>query len=216
MKCILCGSNTNELLDKQFNQTYYSCHNCQLTFTDKSDLLSDEGELVQYSRHENSIDNHGYVQMFEDYLDYVLPTDFKGKGLDYGSGPEPVLSILLGRRGIDCDIYDPYYAKEEPFNMKYDLITSTEVFEHFYDPKLEIERIVEMLNPDGYLAVMTLFLNEEIDFQKWWYRRDPTHVTFYKVKTFEYLADKYNMKIQKINNKNIILLKKVQHTNEKI
>jgi hypothetical protein len=55
---------------------------------------------------------------------------------------------------------------------------------------------------------MTLFIKEEIDFQDWWYRRDPTHVTFYHQDTFEHIAECFGLEVVKSNDKNIILLKK--------
>ncbi len=208
MKCIICGKETSELLDKQFNQVYRECPNCKVVFTNPSDYLESELELDQYSRHNNSIESPGYVEMFERFLDFTVPEDFEGKFLDFGSGPEPVLQTVLNRKGFSCDIYDPYYADHTP-QRKYDFITSTEVFEHFYDPNKEMEMITRLLNPGGYLAIMTLFINEEIDFQNWWYRRDPTHVTFYHLETFNYLAKKYDLEVIKTNKKNYILFRKV-------
>jgi hypothetical protein len=207
MKCIICNTETVDLHDKQFDQTYLRCPNCQCVFTNPSDYLNQELELDQYSRHNNSFDSPGYVDMFLRYLDFVIPKDFNGRFLDFGSGPEPVLQQVLQNKGFECDIYDPYYADSLP-DKKYDFVTSTEVFEHFYDPLKEIETITKMLNKGGYLAVMTLFIKEEIDFQDWWYRRDPTHVTFYHQDTFEHIAECFGLEVVKSNDKNIILLKK--------
>jgi len=207
MKCIICGAQTIELLDKQFNQIYRECLHCKCVFTNETDYLNEELELDQYSRHNNSIESPGYVEMFDRFLDFVIPESFSGNCLDFGSGPEPVLQTVVGRRGLVCDIYDPYYADEKP-EKKYDLITSTEVFEHFYDPLKELTFLSSLLNENGYLAVMTLFINDDIDFQDWWYRRDPTHVTFYNLETFSYLAKRFGFEIVKHNKKNIILLKK--------
>ena len=45
-----------------------------------------------------------------------------------------------------------------------------------------------MLVKEGFLGVMTTFLSDEKDFGQWYYRKDPTHVAFYRPETFEVIA----------------------------
>ena len=66
-----------------------------------------------------------------------------------------------------------------------------------------------MLKPGGILAIMTNFYSEEIDFDEWWYQRDPTHVSFYSIKTFEWLSESFNWNILSNNEMdNVIILQK--------
>jgi len=56
---------------------------------------------------------------------------------------------------------------------------------------------------------MTQFNNFDNDeFKEWFYIRDITHHTFYNLKTFEYIAHKYNYEIIYTDNKNKIVLRK--------
>ena len=47
-----------------------------------------------------------------------------------------------------------------------------------------------LLEPGGWLGVMTCFRQPGRDFASWHYRRDPTHVVFYREATFRRLADR--------------------------
>jgi hypothetical protein len=38
---------------------------------------------------------------------------------------------------------------------------------------------------------MTEIYNHNIDFEKWWYKNDFTHVFFYQKATFEFIKEKY-------------------------
>ncbi len=48
-----------------------------------------------------------------------------------------------------------------------------------------------MLRPGGILAVMTCFQTEDARFAGWHYRRDPTHIAFYRRATFAWLARRH-------------------------
>ncbi|MBN2536972.1 methyltransferase domain-containing protein, partial [candidate division WOR-3 bacterium] len=70
----------------------------------------------------------------------------------------------------------------------YDFITCCETAEHFHRPADEFERLDRLLLPGGRLGVMTRFLADDVRFADWAYRRDPTHVVFYREATFRCLA----------------------------
>src|SRR3546814_13943890 len=46
------------------------------------------------------------------------------------------------------------------------------------------DRLGRLLRPGGWLAVMTRFQSDDVPFAGWHYRRDPTHVTFYRAAPF--------------------------------
>jgi hypothetical protein len=84
----------------------------------------------------------------------------------------------------------------------------TEVIEHLRDPKFELERLVSMLNPNGFLSIMTSFYNESIDFKTWWYKNDFTHIAFYSHQTFEYIAKRFNLELFYYDHKSVVIFKK--------
>ncbi len=200
MLCKICQSDTSEeIID---NQTYFRCVYCGYIFT--NNIPTPEQEKARYLQHNNTLENKGYVEMFEDFI-ALLPK--KNRCLDFGSGPNPVLAELLKKQGYDVDIFDIYFAQDNSFeNKKYDIITSTEVFEHLKDPVSVMEILTRILNPKGTIAIMTSFIPE--DFKNWRYRKDITHIGFFTHKTMKILADMFNMEIIFLNNKNICIFKK--------
>jgi len=160
--------------------------------------------------HRNTISNEGYVGMFREKIVKVHQycTGIRSV-LDYGCGPSPVLAELLKREGFSCDVYDIYFFPAFP-DHSYDLVISTEVFEHFRDIKGELQWICQLIKPGGYLAVMTSLHDAVSDFENWWYASDPTHICFFGVRTFEWLAKEYGFEIIFRDDKNFIILKKIQ------
>lgn len=110
-------------------------------------------------------------------------------GLDYGCGPGPALAAMLREAGHDMALYDPFFAPDSAtLQPCYDFVTCTETAEHFHHPQQEFERLSAMIRPGGWLAVMTCFQTDDAHFASWHYRKDPTHVVFYRAETFAHLA----------------------------
>ena len=211
MKCIICNTKTKLFEDNELKKTFYHCPLCKLIFLGKKFYVSSTNEKNQYDQHNNSLENEGYVKMFDEYLDYTL-TDLHVKSvLDFGSGPTPILAELLKRRALHVEHFDKFYQPIKVYeNKKYDLITSTEVFEHLENPKEILNMLAQHLNPNGTISLMTLFhTNNEEDFLKWWYRRDPTHIVFFTPRCIEIMAKECGLKVLKHDNKRIILLAKI-------
>lgn len=209
--CKICGQDTHTLYDPQLKIDYDQCHHCGFTYKQPTYHKTPQEEQTEYNRHNNSFESVGYVKMFEDFIkDFINPLHVTGKGLEFGSGPGPVLKELLHRKGFEMYDFDPYYNNNtEYLQHTYDLITSTEVVEHFADPMKEFTHLASLLKEGGYLAIMTSFntFNNE-EFLKWWYRRDVTHIAFYRLQTMEFIAEQLGLKIHTHNNKNVIVFQK--------
>ena len=210
--CKLCFVPTRCINDIKKDLTYYRCSSCGFVSLDDRYVVTKVEEKKKYDQHNNSLANEGYVQMFEDFIELtVVPyLSTLQTALDFGSGPEPVLSVLLERRGLEVDIYDLYYAPQKVYEAKkYDLITSTEVFEHLAKPLEVLKLLVEHLNDNGYIALMTKFPpKDDQEFLNWWYRRDPTHISFFTPQSFEIMAKKVGLEVVKTINDNIVIFKK--------
>jgi len=210
MKCKICSNVINTITDDNLGKVYKICSSCQLIALEKNCFIDEIQEKAQYENHNNSFESKGYVKMFENFLDYFwddLKKDYT-EVLDFGSGPGPVLAQILQNRGLHVDIYDKFYQPNKIYeNKKYDLITSTEVFEHLENPLEVLLDLKKHLKKGGVIAIMTLFHNTSSkDFLNWWYRRDPTHITFYTPKTFEVMASMCGLNILKCDDKRIIIL----------
>lgn len=209
--CPICASHiTTKWIHPRRKTLYHLCQSCEAIFMDPKDYPSKEIELKKYMEHENDLSNEGYVNFLENFIDSAVQPYLKsGHILDYGSGPNPVLSILLERRGFHVAIYDPFFHKTMDESMTFDMITATEVIEHFHDPMLNFKRMIEMLKPHGFLSVMTLFHHDDMDhFKDWFYQRDPTHVIFYRPKTLSIIADQLGLTLVEHNDYRYAVFKK--------
>lgn len=189
MRCPIC-QNESELKYKHKSKEYYSCPNCYCIFLNPEHRLNPEQEKARYDLHQNNIENRGYIQFIEPILNYVRNNyNESHSGLDYGSGPNPVLADLLKKELFSIEIYDPYYSNNSRLSQnKYDFIICCEVMEHFYNPHEEFERLKELLNTNGKLICKTSIYSDNIDFLGWHYKNDATHVIFYSNKTIKYLS----------------------------
>ncbi|HMA68937.1 MAG TPA: class I SAM-dependent methyltransferase [Candidatus Mcinerneyibacterium sp.] len=210
MKCKICGSSTISFFDNQLNILFFSCKKCGFIFKNPSSYISRKEELKQYNLHENTLNNTGYVNNFKKFINYSIEPFLPDINslLDFGCGPNPVLIKLLKNKILKLDFYDPFFYSN-PIETTYDMITATEVFEHLKNPLKTVEEIDSYLNKGGFIAIQTFFRPKTlISFKKWWYRRDPTHVSFYSQKSIVKLFKYYHYKPIRSNNKNYIVLKK--------
>jgi len=214
MRCNICGGEELHLIEiknKGGLKKYYQCKKCEFIFIDRDHIISLEDEGKRYKIHNNEISDPSYRSYFKKFIDYIEDNlDKKYSILDYGSGPQPVLADVMKENGYEVDIYDKFfYNKKEYLDKKYDVIISTEVFEHIYEPRETLETLLSILNKDGKLILMTGFspITPE-EFKRWWYVKDPTHVVFYNKKTFETISKKYNLNIIKDNSKNIVVFQR--------
>ena len=91
----------------------------------------------------------------------------------------------------------------------YDLITSTDVIEHIADVRGIMQLFAAHLRPGGYLALMTQFHSNTAEhYLQWWYRRDPTHIVFYRPKSFDLLAKQFGLALRYHDDKKVVLLQK--------
>lgn len=210
-KCLLCSGQVDKVYDPQLDLDFYHCKSCEFVYQAPNTHASLEEEKALYDHHQNSFENIGYVNYLQKFLnEHVLPLNKGGLALDYGSGPGPVLFALMQEHFEEVYHYDPFYHPEESYlDQQYDVITSTEVVEHFVDPLKEFAKLRDLLKEDGYLVIMTNFrLMDMEEFLSWWYRRDQTHISFYHPNTFAFIADKLGLKIVSDNGKNVIILKR--------
>jgi predicted TPR repeat methyltransferase len=212
-RCKICDATTRTIRDEKKELSYYRCESCGFVYLDDKYIVDSEREKDQYEMHQNSFESLGYVKMFEDFItEAIIPyEEHIETALEFGCGSGPVLAELLRRRGMEVDQYDLYFFPHKVYEgKKYDLITSTEVFEHLQNPIAILETLVEHTQDNGYIALMTRFPSaEDKIFLDWWYRRDVTHISFFTPQSFEIMAQKTGLKMLQTINDNIVVFQKV-------
>ncbi len=212
LNCHICNQVTKIFIHEKTNITYYHCKPCEYIFKSPEHYQDLDTQKERYSLHENNENDTGYIAYFQRFLDFTLPHMSNVKSaLDFGCGRTSLLSQLLLEKGIACDFYDPiYHPNTLGKEKRYDLIVSTEVFEHLHDPKDVFESLLKILHKGGYLAIQTEFhSNEQVSFKKWWYIGDPTHIVFFRVQTFSVLCEQFGCRIVENNAKNMLVIQKV-------
>ncbi len=202
MNCLLCHSSNAAPFKvvKKPERSYFHCAECDLIFLNPAERLSAIEEKERYDQHE-SADQAGYRAFLEPLIKHIeehklVQGNPEAKALDYGCGPSAFFGSLLELRGFQVTNYDLFYKpNQDCFARKYHLVTSTEVWEHFHEPRKEIERLVNLVKTKGILAVMTSGHKGEAVFHDWYYRRDLTHVTFFSEKTMQWVAKFFGLEL---------------------
>jgi hypothetical protein len=207
--CPLCGGVSARYAD-DWRRAYLQCSACGLTFAEPASHLGPAEEKAVYDQHENNPSDARYRRFLSRLAGPLLVRLSPGmQGLDYGCGPGPALSVMLEEAGMEVALYDPYFA---PFtgvlNASYDFVTCSEVAEHFYRPARDWARMAELLRPAGWLGVMTRRVQPGAPFDAWYYKNDPTHVSFYSDQTFAWLAARHGLRIDYQNQDTIIFRKR--------
>ena len=201
--CPLCLNSSISFYKDEF----YLCSCCEGIFRPAEKLLDNEKEKERYESHTNDSDDLGYQNFVAPITNAVLKKFSKDDvGLDFGCGKDSPIVKVLRQNEYEILEYDPFFFDDKKLlEKKYDYIACCEVIEHFYNPKKEFELLKKLLKEDGILYLMTGIYNSTIDFSKWWYKNDSTHVFIFQEKTFEYIKKEFDFKDLKIE-KNFIKL----------
>lgn len=205
--CVVCEKAQADRFLEIGQQRYWRCERCLATFLDPAQLPDQEMELEQYQLHQNQVDDPGYRKFLNRLAQPLLDRLPPGcQGLDYGCGPGPALAAMLEEAGHSVAVYDPFFRPDRSvLERQYDFVTCTEAVEHFHHPAREFRRLDALLRPGAWLGVMTMFQTDDAAFSNWHYRRDPTHVAFYRETTFHRLADDFGWRCE-IPARNVALL----------
>ncbi|MCP5083004.1 MAG: class I SAM-dependent methyltransferase [Alphaproteobacteria bacterium] len=209
--CLVCRSSSVVLFLEIEGKVYWRCETCEATYLGPKDHPSAHEELTQYRLHENHVDDPGYRRFLSKLAGPVLAQLAPGsEGLDYGCGPGPALAVMMREAGHDVSLYDPFFhADTATLTRTFDFITCSETAEHFHQPAEEFDRLDSLLRPGGLLGVMTCFQTDDARFANWHYRKDPTHVVFYRPATFAVLAEQRDWSCSSPV-KDVVLLRKTQ------
>ena len=199
--CPVCRSKKVRYFQRVDDHLYWRCQLCQATFLDPAQRLDEQAEKAHYDHHQNEISDPGYRRFLSRLADPLMQRlagrQGPQQGLDYGCGPGPALAAMLQAAGHSMSVWDPIYAPDRhALQARYDFITCTEVLEHCYEPAQVFAQMIGLLKPDGWLGVMTTFQTDDDRFVGWHYRRDPTHVVFYRPFTLTYLAEVHDCSIE--------------------
>ncbi|MDP3177695.1 MAG: class I SAM-dependent methyltransferase [Spirochaetaceae bacterium] len=211
MSCRLCGGRPTLRL-MLGESPYEDCLACGYLGLSTSRFLDRRSELERYRLHRNDPGESGYRAFLESFIEAAIaPYLARGASiLDFGSGPRPALAELLLERGWDAAAYDPFFAPGDAWRRRsWDAATVHEVAEHLRSPYRSLSALASRIAPGGFLAIRTRFAPESAEeLASWWYRLDPTHIGFFREKSFAVLAGRIGMTVSKIQRPDVAVLTK--------
>ncbi|MFA6075239.1 MAG: FkbM family methyltransferase [Negativicutes bacterium] len=194
---------------------YYRCESCGLLFT----TYFDEWSYDDFSR---NIYNEEYKLVDPDYekirpeQSFEMVSNLIGNHsslniLDFGGGSGR-LAQLLTEKGNFAFTYDPISKVSSIHaDMKFDLVTAIEVFEHTANPKHTAETIIDFLSDEGAVLFTTLTIeNLPVHDMNYWYISPRNgHITIYTLKSLDKLFNDLGYSVHHIDSWRHIVYKKL-------
>ncbi len=209
MNCGLCGheASTHQVVA---TKKYFNCEHCSLVFLDPQSYLSSNDERAQYELHQNNSFDLNYRKFLHPAFEAVLKYSLAGGcGLDFGCGPGPTLSVMLEEAGFKMNIFDKFFFPDQRVLAEsYDFVTCTEVIEHVAELESFLQKIMSLMHPGGLMVVMTRILQDETDFATWHYRIDPTHISFLRPQTVQFIAQRFELDLLHLTGQLFVLKKR--------
>lgn len=203
MQCTLCHSETTFFFySENYDRTYHQCKNCEAVLMAPEDYVTPEEEKARYETHNNDVNDPGYQRFVSPVVEKILQNfDKDSIGLDYGSGPGPVITKILKDQGYTVNTFDPFFDNNpDALAIKYDYIFCCEVIEHFHYPHKEFRKLKEILKTNGLLLCKTYPYTDKTNFKNWHYKNDETHIIFYHPETFKWIRNHIGFSNMEIEN----------------
>lgn len=200
--CRVCSNLLDQAIfsEKIFgkNINYFECNICKYVQTERPYWLD-----KAYSSAINSCDT-GIMGRNQSNVGLVLATLSMIRKINANvvdcAGGYGILVRLLRDRGLNALWSDPYCQNLlavgfEHTIEKADLVTAFEVFEHFVDPLIEIEKL---FNVSPNLLISTSLISTPTPLPKdWWYYGldHGQHIGFFRLQTLQFIANKFGKKL---------------------
>lgn len=219
MKCKICDSEAKYVktlkVRKVYDAEYFLCGECGFMFVGNPFWLAEAYENPINNSDTGYVLRNVYLSRKTLILFYVL-FNTKASFLDFAGG-YGMLARLLRDYGLEFFLDDAYTQNlfMKGFEYKEQIIeamTCFECFEHFSEPKNEIDSIFSISSNIFFSTV--LFSGEIAPDDDWEYYglNHGQHVSFYSLKTLEYIAKKHNVNVYS-NGANLHLFTKKRITN---
>ena len=203
MKCKVCGQDNKKIFNakilNKYDIEYFHCDNCGFLQTEEHYWL-EEAYKESINVSDTGIMSRNLSLSKLSTLIIYFFFNKNAKFLDYAGGYGIFVRLM---RDIRFDFYwqDKFSDNLLARGFEYDnrdeieLITSFEAFEHFDKPVDEIE---SMLKISKNILFSTELYGETVpNIKKWGYYglNHGQHISFYNIKTLQYIAKKYNLNL---------------------
>jgi len=202
MKCKICKSKSDEVFTSKIlsrhDIAYFLCRNCGFLQTEEPYWLEESYQESVNISDTGYMSRNIYLSRVSSVLIYLF-FNRKARFIDYGGGYGVFVRLM---RDIGFNFYwqDTYttnlFARGfEAETPPYELVTSFETFEHFVEPDKEIRIMLEL--GDNILFSTELY-GDTVPLPNEWHYYGFTHgqhISFYNIKTLQYIAQKYSLRL---------------------
>lgn len=213
--CKICGSLMSEKFStkilSKYTATFFQCQSCSFLQIPNPSWLKEAYKESINLQDTGILARNNYLSKQTASI-IILFFNFKARFLDYAGG-YGLLVRLMRDMGFDFSWMDKYtkniFAKnfESTGEQRFELTTCFECFEHFTEPKKELESLLEF--SDSILLSTSLLPTPTPSPDKWWYYglEHGQHVSFYSLRSLIELSHRYNLFLYS-NKRDIHLLTK--------
>lgn len=218
MNCYLC--NSNETTESQVGSTpYFSCRNCGLDFIPV--FGNEKDYLLNYRQHHSAVDdatnNQRRYGQYQVDLQKIFRYQLEGELLDIGCSNGLFSNLIQSNSefrvtGIDLDkaavkaATDNFpscqFVESDLENFRsskaFDAIVFRGVFQYL-DANLQpsFQKAIDLLKPGGYIYIFSAPHADAFTFklmgEKWHFFAPIEHKLFMRKKSFDFIAQKYNL-----------------------
>jgi hypothetical protein len=205
MKCNICTRETfllgRGLILRKYEVSFYKCGSCGFVQTEKPYWLQESyAKVINRSDIGLVSRNIGLAKITRSIISRFFNAD--GKFIDFGGG-YGLFVRLMRDYGFECyrfdklcdNIFAQGFDADTPSDMRYELLTAFEVFEHLQDPIGELDQMLKL--SDNVLFTTMLIPRNTPKPETWWYYGPDhgQHISFYSVPTLSFIAKRFSLRL---------------------
>ncbi|MDJ0689875.1 MAG: methyltransferase domain-containing protein [Xenococcaceae cyanobacterium MO_188.B32] len=205
--CRLCEGKAVYLFSKKLLQKYevafFRCHQCKSLQTEAPYWLDEAYAGLRSIPDIAAVERVQKLQLIVYFVAKIFGLSPNDKILDWGGG-DGLLVRMLRDLGLDAYLLDKYITNryavgfEDRLSQHYKMITCFETWEHFSNPKIEIEKQFQR-QPEIIFLSTSIYKSQGIN----WNYLTPLsgrHVFFYSKTAMEWIAHQFGYEFLNYNN----------------
>jgi hypothetical protein len=222
--CKICESKSNQIFSgkilNKYEIDYFKCENCGFIQTETAYWLQESYSNVIASTDIGLVARNLSLQNITEWI-VKKYFDYNAKFIDFAGG-YGMFVRLMRDKGFDfyrqdffCEnLFAQYFDIQDQENVKYELLTAFEVFEHLENPLAEIAKMFNYADSILFSTeIQPKYEMNSINDWRYFAKETGQHIAFYTENALEIIANKMNCHFYSNGNNIHILTKRDLATN---